>query len=105
MPPRSLLKLALLLGLLVAASTSAVAEQLPIRTNTTADGLASDSVYRVVADVGRAVSPQPPSRGRSTPIRCREARRRVDVERDQLSARDARRFALVRNERRTIPSR
>lgn len=50
MPPRSLLKLAFVIGLLAVAPTPAIAERLPIRIYTTADGLASDSVYRVVAD-------------------------------------------------------
>ncbi len=50
MSVRSPLKIGLLLCLLVFAAITSRAERLPIRTYTTADGLASDSVYRVVAD-------------------------------------------------------
>ena len=38
----------LLCGLLAATTGTAVAERPPIRSYTTADGLASDTVYRVV---------------------------------------------------------
>jgi ligand-binding sensor domain-containing protein/two-component sensor histidine kinase len=43
-------RLALLLCLLASMPGSSGAEQLPIRTYTTADGLGSDTVFRVVAD-------------------------------------------------------
>src|SRR5215216_6401443 len=46
----SLLRSLLLLCLIAAASWSALAEQLPIKTYTTADGLVNDEVRRVFQD-------------------------------------------------------
>ncbi len=47
---RHLLRLTWVLLLLAVPSASSRAEQLPIRTYTAADGLASDTVFRIVAD-------------------------------------------------------
>jgi signal transduction histidine kinase/ligand-binding sensor domain-containing protein len=50
MPPRDSVRLILLLCLLAAAPTAGRAEQPPVRTYTTAEGLASDTVLGVMAD-------------------------------------------------------